>query len=246
MNTRKHYPNLLVVALLLASTAASAQDLRLFEEIEADPVNQTEARPQMQPTNTSAQPAFTLKGLSRFGDVYKVMLVNRSGQVARLNWQPGQQSELEGFSGFTVVAADAGGVTLQQPPEDSCLPMDTLGVSCTSATMATLQLAPAAALAVNGSAPQPPVAFGGRSGQPEPATLVDANGQQVFINPFSGQPETVQPLSEEERQQREARQRERAARLGAFEVQRIAPEDVRPGMRVVRTPFGDREVPIRE
>lgn len=238
---------LLTTTLAVAGTAA-AQDLNLFEPIEQQAEQGPVRGPEVAPTNTSGQPAFYLRGLSRFGDVYKVQLVNRSGQIAKLNWQPGQQADLEGYSGFSVVDVDAKGVTLVHPAEDSCLALESAGVTCMAANMATLQLAPAAALAVNGSAARAPVSasFSTSGNVPQPGVVVDSNGQQVFINPFSGEPEAVPQITEAERQDREARQRERAARLGAFEVQRIAPEDVRPGMRVVRTPFGDREVPIRE
>ena len=77
--------------------------------------------------------------------------------------------------------------------------------------------------------------------------MINANGQQVFRNPFSGELEVAeQQLSPEELAARAERQAARRGRLSNFQLERISEADVPPGMRLVRTPFGDRIVPVRE
>jgi hypothetical protein len=116
--------------------------------------------------------------------------------------------------------------------------------------VATLKLATAAVLATNGtSVPLTPQTQDfSNPGFTDTSVQVsaDANAQQVFINPFSGQAEVVNEVPPGERRGREERQRQRAERLSNFEPVRINDGDVPPGMEVVRTPFGDRLVPVSE
>jgi hypothetical protein len=144
------------------------------------------------------------------------------------------------------------------------------GVFCSSSNQSELRLVPATPLASNGVVMGPTVAGAGANGMqtvqgvqmqqgangffqgaaqgdnPFADATVNANGQQVFINPFSGQPEVMQQLSPEEQMQRDQRQQLRAARLRAFGQSQIEDEAIPPGMQRVRTPFGDRLMPVRE
>jgi hypothetical protein len=67
-----------------------------------------------------------------------------------------------------------------------------------------------------------------------------------FINPFVNIAADAAPMQDAEMAARADRARARAERLEQFQVERIADDQIPPGMRRVRTPFGDRLVPVRE
>jgi hypothetical protein len=248
----------------LLTPAVIAQDLRLFEEPERDPAEQAAPAPEqafMTPTN--GQPAYTLRSVSRFGDQYQAVLIDRGGQAVKVMWNEGETASVPN-SGFTIAAAgSASTVSLMHPAGDSCISSELVGVSCSAANRSELRLAPAAPLASNGAPPvgvMPQQAnqgfFGAAPMGPQyngdPAALAAMqqaaaqNGQQVFLNPFSGQPEVMPQVSPEEQAARQQRQELRAARLRQFEQQRIEDADIPPGMQRVRTPFGDQLMPIRD
>lgn len=252
--------NLLIVASALAfTTTVSAQDLTLFEQIDADPIAAEQPAQPMpgmgmgMPQN--GQPAFTLRGTSRFGDEYTTTLVNRNGEPVKVKWHQGETAVVPGFDGFSIVGVDSRNVSLVHPAFDSCIVAEQVGVRCSDGNTAVLSMATAVPLAINGTPPQSQLqdqpSFGIPSnavqGRLDPATAVyDGQAQQVFINPFNGQAEPVNQQTPEEMAARAERQQRRAERLNQLEAVRIDPRDVPPGMRLLRTPFGDRLVPARE
>ena len=229
-----------------------AQELNLFEAVEAD------AEPGTGPFQVQesislpgSKPAFTLRSTSRVGDNYHSVLINRDGNVTEVNWQPGQQVPLPGYESFAVINIAGRQVSVRQPGNENCVTDETLGVRC-EGNVAQLTLATLSPV-VNSQAID--AIFGPTVGDPfeAAAQAAQANqggfavqGQQVVINPFSGEPELVPQLSPEEQAARVERQAARAARLRQFEPERINEADVPDGMRLVRTPFGDRVVPIRQ
>src|SRR5688572_26521459 len=194
----------LTLALLTAS-AASAQELTLFEQIDADPEAQQPAQPMpMGMQQQNSQPAFTLRGTSRFGDEYTTTLIGRSGEAVRVKWREGENAPVPGFDGFTIVGVNAKSVSLAHPGFDSCVSAEESGVSCTADNVAVLSMATSMPLASNGT---PPNNFSQGPNFPQGANagvftneqgvigvdpvMQNAQGQQVFINPFSGQTEVV-------------------------------------------------------
>jgi hypothetical protein len=267
MTGSKHFLLSATIALC-ATSAIKAQDLRLFEEPERDPADLAAPAPDqnfMVPGN--GQPAYTLRSVSRFGSQYQAVLIDRSGQTVKVNWNEGETAPLPN-SGFNVVAAgSASSVSLLHPAGDTCINSALVGVSCSAPNRSELQLAPAAPLASNGAAsafvgPQQgaPGFFDNSANAPlgqaqgfvengvfAPGVDPAQGGQQVFINPFSGEPEVMPQISPEEQAARQQRQDLRAARLRQFDQQqRVDDADIPAGMQRVRTPFGDRLMPIRE
>jgi hypothetical protein len=252
------------------SSVAQAQELTLFEPVEAAPAVEQQA-PQIQNLLTqNGQPAFTVRGTARIGSLYKVVLVDRSGQEKKVEWQAGQSAPVPGATGFAVSEISSRSVTLSHPATDPCVSSAPVGVSCTDTTTSVLSVATAAAalpatgqqsnagqpvLGVVGPNTNNPNATPGANPfeaaiQAQQAAMqaggampVPAGGGNAFVNPFSGQTQVAAPDSPELQQARDNRQRQRSERLGRFEAQRIAPDQVPPGMRVVSTPFGDRLVP---
>ena len=247
---------ILYVPLLFIPLAVQAQVLSLFESIE----NEAEPQGPVQinagsPLQQNGQPAFTLKGASRFGDNYKAILLSRDGHEVQVQWQAGQRVPVPGYQNFQITAVDGRQVTLLNPGQDICIENTSVGVSCMSPSQSLLTLSNAAPLAVsaNGAAPAQLVDAAAIFGNGEALTegpggvMINANGQQVFRNPFSGELEVAeQQLSPEELAARAERQAARRGRLSNFQPERISEADVPPGMRLVRTPFGDRIVPVRE
>jgi hypothetical protein len=249
-----------VLTGLLLSSGLHAQELTLFEPFETEPGEQAIAGPQ-QPVFTmgNGQPAYTLRSVSRFGDRYQAVLISRSGEVANVSWGAGESTPVQGMGGFTVVSMASGTVALQHPPGDACVSAALSGVEC-NGNLAQLSLAVAAPLASNGivapPVPQQGDPFANAPMGPNPGFVDPAagngqnNGPQVFINPFSGAAETMPAVSEQELQARQQRQAVRAARLRQFDQQQDAAVDAMPppapGFERVTTPFGVRDIPIRE
>jgi hypothetical protein len=256
MNKTLH-PQHALLGLLLLTTPAVAQELRLFEQPEGEAQQQDLPVNNEQVFGQGGQPAYTLRSISRFGDRYEAVLINRTGGTAKVNWRAGETAPLLNSGGFNIVAAGPGTISLTHPAGDSCVTAPAVGVACSSSDRSELRLVVAAPLASNGVMPPQgpqqqadgffqaadPLGVNAAQGNIPP----DVNGQQVFINPFSGEPEVMPQIPEEERVARQQRQELRAARLRQFEQGAQIPDAaIPPGMERVRTPFGDRLIPIRE
>ncbi|MDR0780806.1 MAG: hypothetical protein LBF16_08945 [Pseudomonadales bacterium] len=251
--------------LLILPLGAKAQTLTLFEPTETSTVPQPVAlAPSITPGGS--QPAFTLRSTSRIGDSYHAVLVNRDGGIVQVAWQAGQSAAVPGYGGFAVTKVAGRAVTLTQ--SEPCISAPDKGVSCAADNQALLALAtsaPAVAQAAPAAVPRPTpqnpfaavVQAGRQRGNNNNAgirgvlprgggpTFVDQTNGQVVINPFTGQPEVVPPLSPEEQAARAQRQVQRADRLRAFQPRRIDDADIPPGMQRASTPFGDTLVPIQ-
>jgi hypothetical protein len=250
--------NSLILTIALGSIGSvSAQELTLFEQIDAPPDSGQAAQPEPvgMGTQPNSQPAFTLRGTSRFGDEYTTTLLNRSGEPVKVKWHEGETAPVPGFDGFSVIGVNSKNVSLVQPAFESCGASEDTGVSCADGNIAMLSITTALPLASNGIPPAPgfaqgqnqPVFVDGSTGQTTGVPRVgEAGVQGVFVNPFNGTVEAVANLSPEELAARVERQQRRARRFNQIEAVRIDPAEVPPGMRLVRTPFGDRIVPERE
>jgi hypothetical protein len=253
--------NLLVLTIALASIGSVAgQELTLFEQIDVprDAEQPAQAAPIGMGMQPNSQPAFTLRGTSRFGDEYTTTLLNRNGEPVKVKWHEGETVPVPGFDGFTLIGVNSRNVSLVQPAFDSCVASEETGVNCTGGNTAVLSMVVAMPLTSNGTPPgfaqglsQPAFVNGNGTAAMRPAGVTDAvvQSQQVFVNPFNGQVEAVGQMSPEEQAARAQLQQRRIQRLNQFDAVRavrIDPADVPPGMRLVRTPFGDRLVPERE
>lgn len=248
----------MTAVLGLCAFGAQAQELRLFEPTETEQAQAATPFTQDQvfaPAN--GQPAYTLRSLSRFGDRYQATLVNRAGETTKVGWRVGESAPVQN-SGFTIVAAGNGSLSLAHPGGDTCVAAPEVGVNCSAGNRSELRLTAAAPLASNGvntsmgpmpgpGGVSPNDPLGINAIQAQPGVMVNEAGQQVFINPFSGQPEVIPQMTEEERIAREQRQQMRAARLRQFQQapQTIPDDAIPPGMERVRTPFGDTLIPLR-
>lgn len=235
---------------LMLGPVLHAQQLTLFERVQAEPQNQEiQSGPQQFPGTApaiSSDPAFTLSSAARFGDSFQTVLKDRNGQSVALAWQPGQRTPVPGHPGFAVVEASAAGIVLELPAQERCAPAPDRGVACNGETLARLSLATLAPL--EGKSTEQMADVDAMAMGPQPVQMGEGQiaGEAVFVNPFVGIEDNTAQLSEAEVQERVDRARARAQRLQQFQPERIDEADVPPGMRVVRTPFGDRMVPIRE
>lgn len=238
---------LLAVLMVMHCSWGQAQELRLFEELESDAAPDAMQSPEQVFMQGNGQPAYTLRSLSRFDNQYQAVLVNRAGEISKLAWQEGETPQVLNSGGFTVASVGSASLSLQHPPGDACVAAITAGVTCVTGDRSELRLTVAAPLPPTVAAlpTQPANPF--VEGQMGPMPVDPAMGEQVFINPFSGEPEVMPQISEQERADRIARQQLRADRLRQFEQSAVIEDaDIPPGMQRVRTPFGDRLVPIRE
>ncbi len=236
--------------LLLQGQFALAQELTLFEATQGQQGPEAPQQQSMQPLGPAANAGgFTLRSSSRFGDEYHSVLLDAAGNAIDVRWRSGQTVALPQHPGYAVVGVSGSELTLQQPDGVPCIPAEAAGVRCLDTGTALLSLATLSPLPGAVASDADAAAVMG----PQPVTTAegdivstDANGNAVFINPFSGAVMPPEELTPEQAQARAERAQARAQRLQQFQPERIPEDQVPPGMRLVRTPFGDRLVPIRE
>lgn len=231
-----------VTALVLALGCGNlvvAQDLNLFEPVEKAPLSPRQVRPATSHNNAeNGTPAFTLRGFSRFGDGYQGILADKNGKEIEVHWKPGEKVQLPGHFGYAVIDINAHSLSLAQPDGVKCLADQDAGVACADDNVAVLTLATLSPLPEPATGKKAAAATG-----PEQSANGGDRQPRVFTNPFTGEQQVAPQLSDAELAARAERQRARAQRLQQLQVNRIDDSDVPPGMRVVRTPFGDRLVP---
>jgi len=228
-------PTCIALAVLLSAVPVGhAQELQLFEPVETsgqpgvvDTV-QGDVQAQMAMPTT---PAFTLVGTSRIGGRQRATLASSSGQIVHVDIRDGEAASIDGFPGYSLVSVDSRRAEVALPEGMPCVGARAQGVDCLADGRVQLSLTTAAPVPVAA-----PVIAAEANAAP---AAVDANGNLAADNPFAAA-------------LRAAAQNERAAADGQrgrpdaerFQPRRIAPEDVPSGMRVVRTPFGDRLVEL--
>lgn len=210
-----------LVSILLLSSMAQAQDLSLFEPVENEAATNAASSPQSREQLAMlSAPAFTLVGTARIGSRYKVTLASSNGGLVVVDTRAGVPQSIPDQPGFQIVDVSARQVAIAGAP---CVAATDKGVSCSAEGNSLLSLATAApmALPTNSAAAQADPAVAGLP--------VDAPPD----NPFAA---ALRAAAQNEANAQGAAGGER------FQPRRIAPEEVPPGMRLVRTPFGDRLV----
>ena len=225
-----------LAVLLCAVPVGHAQELQLFEPVEATAQVAPFGGPQAEQAQVAmpGTPAFTLVGTSRIGGRQRATLASSSGQIVHVDIRDGEAASIDGFPGYRLVSVGSRRAEVALPEGMPCVGARAQGVDCLADGRVQLSLTTAAPVPVAA----PVIAAEGAFASDAPVTP-DANGDVAADNPFAAA-------------LRAAAQNERAGNNGQrgsinaerFQPRRIAPEDVPPGMRVVRTPFGDRLVEL--
>jgi hypothetical protein len=210
---------------LLALTmvmAAHAQDLTLFEGVQADATTSSGGALASARRTGASEPAYTLVGTSRIGAKRTATLMSSEGEIQRVEYKAGARVTVPGSAGITLVDFGSRSVSLRHPDGSPCVSSEDKGVRCEDG-LSVLSMALAEPIRVQ---------------EPDPVDSTVAEGDtpsedDVPANPFAAALRAaadnggaLEPNSRRER----------------FQPRRIAPEDVPEGMRLVRTPFGDRLV----
>lgn len=222
-------------SLLLFAVNASALDqspgqneptgaFSLFESLETStPNNRASSRNTQrnarQSNATQTSPVFTLVGTSRIGSRQSALVKHLGGEVIKVPLT-GSINPIPGHDLYSVVNYGASQVAVRYPSAVPCGDFAEQGISCDPETnIATLSLTTAKAI----------------------VTLAEAEPQAVEAEQVEAEPNTPRNPFEA------LRERARAGNAGdaqpaQFQPRRIDPAVVPPGMRVVSTPFGDRQV----
>lgn len=225
----------LVTALLLAAPALHAQELRLFEPVEStDQAMQPGGQlgdQSMQIAMPSA-PAFTLVGTSSIGGRQRATLASSAGEIVYVDITEEGDQPIEGYPGYRLVNMGSRRASISLPAGMPCLGSQPQGVSCGADGLVHLTLTTAAPMPA--AAPALPV-----EGQADTVQVTE-NDDVAPDNPFAA---ALRAAAQNDQAGQGQRGRG-AANAERFQPRRIAPEDVPDGMRVVRTPFGDRLVEL--
>lgn len=220
---------LVVVPLLLVAGSICAQDLTLFEAVET-PANAggPSAEQAREQRNLPNGPAFTLLGTSRIGDTRRASLIDSDGKVVVVELSDEDSTPIPDHSGYSIVSLGSGKVSISMPEDTPCIGSSDKGVLCGSNGLAELSLTTAAPIVVAGGQDN-------NNGVAEQAAAEDGQPE----NPFAA---ALRAAAQNEASAQSGRPRRNNGE--GFEARRIADEDVPPGMRKVRTPFGDRLVEL--
>jgi len=213
------------------AVSASNQSLTLFEAVEtAQDRGRAVDRPTRESRVTTAEPEFTLVGVSRIGSNYSAILKHREGENILVKADSFANTRIPGHGDYAVVDISAGAVSISFPGSNACMEFSDRGVTCNSAgNIAELVLATGEPLAPRNPARGDSQADGDSS-EEVIAARSDPN------NPF----EMLRNARRIEAGDAAGNTPDNPA--GRFTPRRINPEDVPDGYRVVATPFGDRLV----
>lgn len=192
------------------------------------PVNpfQQPKTPPKPPVKMLPQKDFVLKGVSQIGSRYIVFLEAPNAKVIKVDMGEKRRAPVKnGYADYHLIRMTDRKVKIDYPANAPCRrPNPQKGIKCTNGgKSATLEF-------IVGKAIDPPPAVAQKKG-------VDQN------NPFLAAINKNKQLSAEEKKKRDEALRKRRELYKNFKRQVIKDEDVPEGMRVVRTPFGDRLVP---
>ncbi|MDT8428132.1 MAG: hypothetical protein RQ757_05125 [Pseudomonadales bacterium] len=214
----------------LQAQEQQAQELRLFEPIASnDSANDNQPVPGRESRTEASAPQFTLIGSSRIGNRYRALLRTAGGETVALEGQPGSQVPVPGHEAFQVQGFGSGELSVVYPGDTPCVSFQDQGLNCTDSRTATLSLTTAA-----------PVVARQQANGTELQQEVDTAQPDAPGNPFAAALRRARNRDQSPEDVANAR-----AAAQRFQGNRIAPEDVPEGMRVVRTPFGDRLVEDR-
>jgi len=208
--------------VLIAGMAVHAQDLSLFEGVQSDTATASDSAPASPRRQGASEPAYTLVGTSRIGAKRTATLMHSSGEIQRVEYKAGTVVTVPGSAGITLVDFGSRSVSLRHADGSACVSSENKGVKCEDG-LSVLSMATAEPIRE-----QNPVAAEALtdSGDTPEDDDVPANPFAAALRAAADNGDDLAPNSRRER----------------FQPRRIAPEDVPEGMRLVRTPFGDRLV----
>lgn len=212
-----------------------AQQLTLFEPLDVvstaqDPVEMSPALAQ-----TPLSPLPVLAGISRIGQRYSGTFRDSAGNSVQVRWLAGEAVGIPGFPGLRVLQIGAREVRLELPPGAPCLSAPEQGIRCEDAGTVLLGLTTAPPFALSQTQAGSVDAFPAAT---DPSNTAE-NPDLEPDNPFAA---ALRAAAEEQRTGASGRRGPFNAER--FQPRRISPDDVPPGMRLVRTPFGDRLVEL--
>lgn len=213
---------------LLALTMVNvshAQDLNLFEDVQSTATAAGgDAAPTRERRGSASAPAYTLIGTSRIGGKRMATLMGQDGEAQKVEFKEGARVMVPGSPGITIVDFGPRTVSLQHPESSPCVSAVDKGVSCVNG-LSVLSLTTAAPIRTQ--APVEQIAAENEQASDE---------ETAPANPFAA---ALRAAAENGRDPESNLANSRRER---FQPRRIADEDVPEGMRLVRTPFGDRLV----
>jgi hypothetical protein len=175
------------------------------------------------------QKDFVLRGTSLIGKQRSVVLKGPDNKEFVQKLEDGQRTSITGYPNYYLLEVNAREIQLEYPTDAPCRTDNPQkGIKCNkvdNGKTVVLSLKRQRAL------PPKPV-------PKKPSTASSSAGKR-----------SKRPASkrlEEIRARREAARKKREELYKNFQRRVIKDEDVPPGMRVVRTPFGDRLVPIKQ
>lgn len=232
--------SLLILSIFLMNSSQVSAEFDLFNQDRGKPPDPPPPAPLPAPPPPPApkpppppQKDFVLKGTTKFGNTYRVFLQTPDGKDLAQDWSTDLQKnrEIEGFSDFSIVAVKPREVVIRYPDNSPCINSHLdRGIHCSAdhktATLKIVRGAP--------TPPKPVVQLPSAVPTSPPPPPGGAGGGLVPANSTAPSPEAqrLQALFQQAAQQNQAQNA--SAKTG---------DSPPAGMRVIKTPFGDRLVP---
>ena len=246
---------LMILSVLTCPVLVFGQELDLFQQTESSQSQLADnGRPQ-RASRAQSTPAFTLVGISRFGDVYFASLRSREGDSVSVKYDGKGITNIEGYRGFRIADISSRRVSIRFPDTDPCIENLDKGVQCRD-DIALLTLRNATPMESKVKVVEEIITEGSEfesisinegdavAFEDNPNTIPGTN--VLRRNPFTGELQTLPDRTPEEQAEVNRLRAERNERFRNFEVVRIADNEIPEGMQRVRTPFGDSLEPIED
>lgn len=186
---------------------------------------------------------FELLGTSQIGSRFTAIMRTPSNQKLIQSWYKDRPEPIRGYTDYTLARVDPRRVQISYPETAPCRQSKPqIGLSChVNGRMATLTMK-------RGKPTAQQLQFDFNQIQTPPKTEADAAKQALITEQVLqklNQNQKVKPLTEAEKEKRKRDEAHRRELYKDFKRRVIKDEEVPPGQKVIRTPFGDRLVPIK-
>lgn len=189
--------------------------------------------------SAAAGGGLTLRGTLMNGNGATAILAASGGEAFAVRWRQGEEAPIKNHGGYFLIEVNPRQAKVRFPSHHPCLSMPEQGVTCESSSVAILSLLRLAALpTVSPPTVAPPAAASSPTAGNIPSVSPPVVTTGGGVNPF-------QVLLENQRRNASSPPGAAAQSDGVPKSmpKRIEAGEAPPGMKVLRTPFGDRLAP---
>ncbi len=240
--------NSIIIVLSNQVLASNTETIHLFDPQRGKKVEQVVKTPLKPPIAVkTSRPKinikskeFVLQGISHIGKQYRVILQAPNKKQIVVKWQEGTTSTIPEYKEYTLVMVKTKKVKLAYPGGGTCSKSKPeKGIEC-------IEKGKYALLTLTQQKGHRPIQRNKVVNAKKSTDVSEAKKvvtKKSIPNLFERMLHRNKEETPAQKKRRQAAEKRRKERYKKYQAKRIKAEDVPPGMKVVRTPFGDRLVP---